>query len=344
MPTRCSCPERFDGQGRSLAAAASRAWAGSRGVRMELRDSNRARRAARGRSPSPIRPPTPMNYRRLGRSGLKVSELSFGSWVTYGNQLAADDRARMHGRRLRRRGQLLRQRRGLRQGRVRGDHGRGAQAQLGWRRSSYIVSTKFFWGLNDGPNEKNTLNRKYLRQAIDGSLVAPGPRLRRPRVLPPPRRRTRRSRRPCGAMHDMIAQGKALYWGTSEWSAAEIARGLADRRAPPPAQAGDGAAAVQPAAPRARRARVRAAVRRPRPRHDDLEPARLGPAHRQVQRRHPARTRAARSRATSGSPSGSPIRRSSRRSAASCPSRRTWAARWRRCRSRGASRIRTCPR
>ena len=70
---------------------------------------------------------TTMNYRRLGSSGLKVSELSFGSWVTYGNQMGDGPRARVHGRRLRRGRQFLRQRRGLRQGRVRDDHGRGAE-------------------------------------------------------------------------------------------------------------------------------------------------------------------------------------------------------------------------
>ena len=112
-----------------------------------------------------------MNYRRLGRSGLKVSELSFGSWVTYGNQLGSDDGARMHGRRLRCRRQFLRQRRGLRQGPVGDHHGRSAREDWAGAASSYIVSTKFFWGLHDGPNEKNTLNRKYLMQAIDGSLA-----------------------------------------------------------------------------------------------------------------------------------------------------------------------------
>ena len=66
------------------------------------------------------------NYRRLGASGLKVSELSFGSWVTYGNQLGDGPRARVHGGRVRRRRQLLRQRRGLREGPVGNDHGRGA--------------------------------------------------------------------------------------------------------------------------------------------------------------------------------------------------------------------------
>jgi voltage-dependent potassium channel beta subunit len=103
-------------------------------------------------------------------------------------------------------------------------------AKSGWRRASYIVSTKFYWGLNDGPNEKNTLNRKYLMQAIDGSLS----RLKldyvdlvychRPDANTPLEETVR-------AMSDMIVAGKANYWGTSEWSAAEIAAAwyLADR-------------------------------------------------------------------------------------------------------------------
>jgi aryl-alcohol dehydrogenase-like predicted oxidoreductase len=161
-----------------------------------------------------------MNYRRLGGSGLKVSELSFGSWVTYGNQMGTDvaaecmaaardagvnffDNAEVYakGESETIMGEVLR--------------------RSGWPRSSYIVSTKFFWGLRDGPNEKNTLNRKYLRQAIDGSLA----RLKLDYVdlvfchrADPgtPIEET------VQAMHDMIAAGKALYWGTSEWSAAEI--------------------------------------------------------------------------------------------------------------------------
>ena len=162
-----------------------------------------------------------MNYRRLGRSGLKVSELSFGSWVTYGNQLderlarecmAAAyeagvnffDNAEVYAR-----GQSEK---------IMGD----ALRKLGWRRSSYLVSTKFFWGLNDGPNEKNTLNRKYLMQAIDGSLARFGfdyvDLVFCHRADPDtPIEET------VWAMHDMIRAGKALYWGTSEWTAQEIA-------------------------------------------------------------------------------------------------------------------------
>jgi voltage-dependent potassium channel beta subunit len=161
-----------------------------------------------------------MNYRRLGRSGLKVSELSFGSWVTYGNQLDLDaarecmaaawergvnffDNAEVYARGQSETimGEIL--------------------AKLAWPRVRYIVSTKFYWGITDGPNEKNTLNRKYLLDAIDGALA----RLRLDYVdlvychRPDPHTPIEET---VWAMHDMIERGKALYWGTSEWSAAEI--------------------------------------------------------------------------------------------------------------------------
>jgi len=162
-----------------------------------------------------------MNYRRLGRAGLKVSELSFGSWVTYGNQMGESiarecmaaafdagvnffDNAEVYAK-----GQSES---------IMGD----ALRKLGWRRSSYIVSTKFYWGLNDGPNEKNTLNRKYLMQAIDGSLARLGldyvdlVYCHRPDPDTPIEATVR-------AMHDIVSAGKAVYWGTSEWSAGEIA-------------------------------------------------------------------------------------------------------------------------
>ena len=161
-----------------------------------------------------------MNYRRLGRAGVKVSELSFGSWVTYGNQMDATaarecmaaardlgvnffDNAEVYasGRSEEIMGDVLK--------------------QLGWPRLQYLVSTKFYWGIEEGPNSKATLNRKYLMQAIDNSLK----RLQLDYVdlvychradANTPLEET------VHAMHDMIAQGKALYWGTSEWSAAEI--------------------------------------------------------------------------------------------------------------------------
>jgi len=161
-----------------------------------------------------------MEYRKLGESGLKLSELSFGSWVTFHTQAAVDatvemmtaaydagvnffDNAEVYafGKSEELMGEALR--------------------RLGWRRGSYLVSTKLFWGLHDGPNQKNTLNRKYLIEAIDGSLRRLGldyvDLLYCHRADPTtPMEETVR------AMHNIIERGKALYWGTSEWEAAEI--------------------------------------------------------------------------------------------------------------------------
>ena len=137
-----------------------------------------------------------------------------------------------------------------------------ALAKLGWPRLKYVVSTKFFWGITDGPNEKTTLNRKYLLERDRRFVEAPEARLRRPRVLPPRRSRTRPIEETVWAMHDMIERGKALYWGTREWSARGDHGGVADRRAPSPAQARGRAARVQPLPPRrASRSSTRASTR-----------------------------------------------------------------------------------
>ncbi len=161
-----------------------------------------------------------MNYRRLGRSGLKVSELSFGSWVTYGNQMGTGEAldcmaaARDAGVNFFDNAEVYAK------GRSETIMGE-ALRKLGWRRSSYIVSTKFYWGLHDGPNEKNTLNRKYLMQAIDESLRRFGLEYvdlvfcHRPDPDTP-------LEETVWAMHDIVSSGKATYWDTSEWSAAEI--------------------------------------------------------------------------------------------------------------------------
>ncbi|MHB1782079.1 MAG: potassium channel beta subunit family protein [Acidimicrobiales bacterium] len=161
-----------------------------------------------------------MEYRRLGRSGLKVSVLSFGSWVTFGPQLAGNlaeqclaaaydagvnffDNAEAYA--------------GGESERIMGE----AIAKLGWARHSYVVSTKLFWGLHDGVNTKNTLNRKYLLHAIDGSLDRLGldfvDLVFCHRADPEtPIEET------VFAMNDIVSSGKALYWGTSEWTADEI--------------------------------------------------------------------------------------------------------------------------
>ncbi len=161
-----------------------------------------------------------MEYRRLGRSGLKVSVLSFGSWVTFGPQLDDDlamrcmqaayeagvnffDNAEVYsgGESERIMGRVI--------------------GKLGWPRESFVLSTKFYWGISDGVNMRNTLNRKYLHQAIDGSLERFGldfvDLVFCHRADPhTPIEET------VWAMHDMVASGKALYWGTSEWTADEI--------------------------------------------------------------------------------------------------------------------------
>ncbi len=96
-----------------------------------------------------------------------------------------------------------------------------ALKELAWPRVSYVVSTKFFWGLNKAPNQHHTLNRKYLLNAIDASLT----RLQLDYVdlvfchRPDPNTPIEET---VWAMSDIITRGKALYWGTSEWSADEI--------------------------------------------------------------------------------------------------------------------------
>ncbi len=161
-----------------------------------------------------------MTYRRLGSSGLKVSALSFGAWVTFGKQIG-DDTARqlMHtayeagvnffdnaeayadGQAEIVMGEILK--------------------QSGWRRSSYLVSSKVFFGAaGDAPNETG-LSRKHIVEACDAAL-------RRLQVdyldlyfchRPDPDTPVLETVR---AMHDLVIQGKVLYWGTSEWTAPQL--------------------------------------------------------------------------------------------------------------------------
>ena len=170
-----------------------------------------------------------MRYRRLGRSGLQISELSLGSWITYGNQV--DDRAAIETMSAARDAgvNFFDNAEVYAGGKAETLMG-NALKHLGWEREDYIISTKFYWGIAKGPNRKNTLNRKYLHQAIDGSLQ----RLQLDYIdlvfchRPDPHTPIEET---VWAMHDMISQGKALYWGTSEWSAAEIVSAwqIADR-------------------------------------------------------------------------------------------------------------------
>jgi len=161
-----------------------------------------------------------MEYRRLGRSGLKVSALSFGAWVTFGRQIG-DPVARklMH---------------------TAYDAGvnffdnaetyADGQAEIvmgdilhksGWRRSSYVVSSKVYFGWEEDRPNQTGLSRKHIVEACHDALR----RLQvdyldlyfchRPDAETP-------VEETCRAMHDLIVQGKVLYWGTSEWDADQL--------------------------------------------------------------------------------------------------------------------------
>lgn len=161
-----------------------------------------------------------MPYRKLGDSGLSVSALSFGSWVTFGKQVDTSlakecikyafdhgvnffDNAEVYSN-----GQSET---------IMGE----AFKSLGLTRNEYVLTTKFYWGIEKRVNFKNTLNRKYLMQAIDHSLG----RLKTDFVDVVYCHRYDAGtpiHEICFAMDQMIRDGKALYWGTSEWPATAI--------------------------------------------------------------------------------------------------------------------------
>jgi voltage-dependent potassium channel beta subunit len=164
-----------------------------------------------------------MKYRRLGRSGLQVSELSLGSWVTYHNQVDTGSAKEMLAAGFDAGVNFFDNAEAYAAGQSEVVMGE-AFRQLKWPRLNFIVSTKFFWGLDregNTVNRRDTLNRKYLTQAIDGSLK----RMQLEHIdlvychRPDPHTPIEET---VWAMSDMITRGKALYWGTSEWSAAEI--------------------------------------------------------------------------------------------------------------------------
>jgi voltage-dependent potassium channel beta subunit len=161
-----------------------------------------------------------MIYRRMGQSGLKLSELSLGSWLTYGSHIdeaiATECMSAAYDA-------------GVNFFDCAESYGRGkAETVLGnvfrktaWRRESYVVSTKYFWGLGlEGPNDRG-LSRKRIMEGMNGSLKRLGldyvdiVYCHRPDLDTPIEETVH-------AMHDLIAHGKALYWGTSEWTAEQI--------------------------------------------------------------------------------------------------------------------------
>jgi voltage-dependent potassium channel beta subunit len=162
-----------------------------------------------------------MQYRRLGRSGVQVSVLSFGSWVSFDAQMKDDAALECMQTAFDAGCNFFDNAEAYAGGESEAIMGRVLR-QSGWKRHEYVVSTKFYWGIHGNTrNMRNTLNRKYLMQAIDASLERFGLDFidlvycHRADANTP-------IEETVWAMSDMITAGKALYWGTSEWSADEI--------------------------------------------------------------------------------------------------------------------------
>jgi voltage-dependent potassium channel beta subunit len=163
-----------------------------------------------------------MQYRRLGRAGIKVSVLSYGSWLTFGSQHAVEQSVECMGAAYDAGVNFFDNAEVYAGGESETVMGKALE-ELGWPRHSYLVSTKFFWGIHgeSAINAYWTLNRKYLMEAIDQSLERLGldhvdlVYCHRPDPETP-------IEETVWAMSDIVASGRALYWGTSEWSADEI--------------------------------------------------------------------------------------------------------------------------
>lgn len=161
-----------------------------------------------------------MEYRRLGKSGLQVSALSLGSWLTFGKQIGDDVAERLmaiayeHGVNFFDNAEIYaRGKSELVMGKI--------LKKMNWSRSSYIVSSKVFWGYEEDKPNQNGLSRKHVIEACDAAL-------RRLQVeyldlyfCHRPDKNTP-IEETVWAMNHLIQQGKILYWGTSEWSAQEI--------------------------------------------------------------------------------------------------------------------------
>ena len=161
-----------------------------------------------------------MLYRRLGTTGLQLSALGLGSWVTFGEQIGVKTATECLEAAYESGVNFFDNAESYAKGESERVMGK-AFADLGWPRHTFVVSTKVFWGLHDEVNMRNTLNRKYLLQAVEGCLERLGLEfvdiLYCHRADPAtPLEET------VWAMSDIVSSGKALYWGTSEWPATDI--------------------------------------------------------------------------------------------------------------------------
>ena len=159
-----------------------------------------------------------MNYRRLGKTGLKVSELSYGSWVTFSFQLGLDEATNIMKLAYENGVNFFDNAEAYASGESEIIMGEAIK-NLGWSRDSFIVSSKVFWG-GEKPTQRG-LSHKHIVDACHAALG----RLQldyldlyfchRPDPETPIEETVR-------AMHTLIMQGKICYWGTSEWSAKEL--------------------------------------------------------------------------------------------------------------------------
>ena len=175
-----------------------------------------------------------LNYRRLGNSGLKLSELSLGAWVTFGGQVGEDMAFKCMSAAYEAGVNFFDNAEAYAGGKAEVVMG-NVLKKAGWPRESFVVSSKVFWG-GESPNDQG-LSRKHIYEACRRSLK----RLQldyldlffchRPDPNTPIEETVR-------AMDDLIHQGLVLYWGTSEWSAADIMRayGIAEKMGLTPPQ------------------------------------------------------------------------------------------------------------
>lgn len=166
-----------------------------------------------------------MQYRRLGKAGLKVSELSLGSWVTFHNQVDYDKAKHLMTVAYDAGVNFFDNAEAYANGQAEVIMGKVLR-DTQWGRDTFIVSSKVFWGGQRAT--QRGLSRKHVRDACDAALKRLGVDYldlyycHRPDPTTPVEETVR-------AMHELIMQGKVLYWGTSEWSAQQIfeAHGLA---------------------------------------------------------------------------------------------------------------------
>ena len=170
-----------------------------------------------------------MEYRRLGTSGLQVSRLSFGAWVTFGTQLDADAALELMGAAYDQGCNFFDNAEVYARGQAETIMGQ-ALTKAAWRRDSYIVSSKVFGGAVDKPAPtQRGLSRKHVVEACHQAIE----RLQcgyldlyfchRPDRSTPIEETVR-------AMTELIQRGDVLYWGTSEWSAQELMEAYAVAR------------------------------------------------------------------------------------------------------------------